>query len=234
MTSWQVWNVGEVWESAESESADSEDRNFKQFWARNFNNQFVICVKVFQAWPVDSKLGAQTPRPSACGVLADYRLRMFYLSMLWYSWMWPPGAYLWRFWGWAVWKPSQDEENLGLSNQKKSNEMPLRCFYLIMEPCRGGDLLERADGGVGKMDERYGFIGCWTGCFQVFQLGLFNRSLDCSFCSWHIELSMEMTCQIRKLSHSSHSNLQLFLASAWSQHAINKWYRRKMRNAYIC
>lgn len=64
------------------------------------------------------------------------------------------------------------------------------------------------------------FVGCWTGCFQVFQLGLFNGSLDCSICSWHIELSMEMTCQIRKLSHSSRSNLQLFHASAWSQQMI--------------
>ena len=68
-----------------------------------------------------------------------------------------------------MWKP-RFFRRPGTTFFTRKNPLPLRCFYLIMEPCRGGDLLERADDGVGKKwwmrGFIFGFIGCWTGCFR--------------------------------------------------------------------
>ena len=50
-------------------------------------------------------------------------------------------------------------------------------------------------------------LGVGQGVFKCSSWACSMDPLDCSICSWHIELSMEMTCQIRKLSHSSRSNL---------------------------
>lgn len=181
--------------------------------------------------------GAQTPGPSACGVSADCRLHKTWMMYLTFSCVDIPGRDLQV----RIFEDFEDEQcgspatTWDFQTTKGSNAMVLRCFYLIMEPCRGGDLLERADGVGKKWWMRgfiFGFIRCWTGCFQVFQLGLFNGSLDCSICSWHIELSMEMTCQIRKLSHSC-SNLQLFLASACNQQMIQTQNDKCIYHIYI-